>query len=196
MRQLTRWVLVQVMACRLFTTKLLPEAILANCQLDSREQISDSEFYHFHSTNALKIDVCQNGVIFVGGGGGSGVGVLGVGWGCWVVGGGGLTTIIRTSRYLMIIRRIGFWNVLQLFSLHNKCIKFTTEYNVYILYERYAEIPCPWCILISETKNLTFPWHEIKSYFSRSLYMPSQCHSPVLCFIPKGYSSTNSLPSI
>ena len=44
--------LVQLMACRLFGAKPLPEPMLAYCQLDSREQISvkfESEFCHFHS---------------------------------------------------------------------------------------------------------------------------------------------------
>ena len=43
--------LAQIMACRLFGTKPLPEAMLANCQWDSWEQISmkfSFEFYHFH----------------------------------------------------------------------------------------------------------------------------------------------------
>ena len=42
----------QMMACRLFGTKLLPEPMLAYCQLDSWEQMSvkfEYEFYHFHS---------------------------------------------------------------------------------------------------------------------------------------------------
>ena len=41
----------QVMACRLFGTKPLPEPVLAYCQLDSWEHITvkfESEFYHFH----------------------------------------------------------------------------------------------------------------------------------------------------
>ena len=44
--------LVQIMACRLFGTKPLPEPMLTYCQLDSWEQISvkfESEFCHFHS---------------------------------------------------------------------------------------------------------------------------------------------------
>ena len=56
MRQQTRSALVQVMACRLFGTKPLPEPILAYCQLDSWEQISgkfESEFYHFHSRKCI-----------------------------------------------------------------------------------------------------------------------------------------------
>ena len=43
---------IQVMACRLFGAKPLPEPMLAYWQLDSWEQISvkfESEFYHFHS---------------------------------------------------------------------------------------------------------------------------------------------------
>ena len=54
MRQWTVWALVQVMACRLFGAKPLPEPMLAYCQLDPWEQFSvkfESEFYHFHSIN-------------------------------------------------------------------------------------------------------------------------------------------------
>ena len=39
MRQWTGAALVQVMACRLTTTKPLPESMLAYCKLDSWEQI-------------------------------------------------------------------------------------------------------------------------------------------------------------
>ena len=52
MHQWTGPSLVQVMACRLFDTKPLPEPILAYCQLDSWEQISlkfEFEFYSFHT---------------------------------------------------------------------------------------------------------------------------------------------------
>ena len=52
MRQWTGSSLVQVMACRLFGAKPLPEPMLTYCQLDSWEHISvkfESEFYHFHS---------------------------------------------------------------------------------------------------------------------------------------------------
>ena len=52
MRQWTGSSLVQVMACRLFGAKPLPEPILAHCELNSWEHISvkfDSECYHFHS---------------------------------------------------------------------------------------------------------------------------------------------------
>ena len=51
MRQWTRPAFVQVMACRLFGAKPLPEPILAYCQLDSEELITvkyESEFYNFH----------------------------------------------------------------------------------------------------------------------------------------------------
>ena len=42
--------LVQIMACRVFGTKSLPEPVLAHCQLDSSEQLSvKSELYHCHS---------------------------------------------------------------------------------------------------------------------------------------------------
>ena len=52
MRQWTGSSLLQVMACRLFGAKPLPEPMLIYCQLDSWEHISvkfESEFYHFHS---------------------------------------------------------------------------------------------------------------------------------------------------
>ena len=58
MRQWTGSGLVQVMACRLFGAKPLPEPMLAYCQLDSQEQISvklESEFYDFHSMSPLKL---------------------------------------------------------------------------------------------------------------------------------------------
>ena len=48
--------LVQVMACRLFGAKPLPEPMQAYCQLDSWEQISvkfELEFYHFHSRKCI-----------------------------------------------------------------------------------------------------------------------------------------------
>ena len=58
--------LVQVMACRLFGAKPLPEPMLTCCQLDSWEQISvkfELEFYQFHSRKCIKFEiiVCQNG---------------------------------------------------------------------------------------------------------------------------------------
>ena len=65
-RRWTRSALVQVMAWRLFGTKLLPY-----CQFGSREQISvkfEFEFYHFHLKNAFEIVVCQDGGHFVQGG--------------------------------------------------------------------------------------------------------------------------------
>ena len=52
MCQWTGSALFQVMACRLFGAKPLPEPVLAYCQLESWEQISvnfESEFYHSHS---------------------------------------------------------------------------------------------------------------------------------------------------
>ena len=52
MRQWTGSSLVQVIACRLFGTKPLPEPMRNDCQLDSWEQISvkfESDFYRFHS---------------------------------------------------------------------------------------------------------------------------------------------------
>ena len=48
--------LVQIMACRLFEAKPLPEPMLTYCQLDSWEQISvkfELEFYHFHSRKCI-----------------------------------------------------------------------------------------------------------------------------------------------
>ena len=51
MHHRTRSALVQVMACRLFGAKPLPEPMLAYCQLDSWEHISakfELEYYHFH----------------------------------------------------------------------------------------------------------------------------------------------------
>ena len=68
MYQWTRSALVQVIACHLFGAKPLAEPKLDYCQLDSLKQISmkfESEFYHFHSTNAFEIVVCQNGGHFV-----------------------------------------------------------------------------------------------------------------------------------
>ena len=56
MRQWTGSSLFQVMACRLFGAKPLPEPMLIYCQLDSREQVSvkfESEFYHFHSRKCI-----------------------------------------------------------------------------------------------------------------------------------------------
>ena len=68
MRQWTRSELVQVMACRLFGAKPLPEPMLAFCQLDSWEHISvkfEWEFYNFLSKHAFGIVVCQTGGNFV-----------------------------------------------------------------------------------------------------------------------------------
>ena len=56
LRQWTGSALVQVMACRLFGAKPLPEPMLAYCRLDSWDQISvkfESEFYHFHSRKCI-----------------------------------------------------------------------------------------------------------------------------------------------
>ena len=56
MRQWIGSSLVQVMACRLFGAKPLPEPMLVYCQLDSWEQVSvkfESEFYHFHSRKCI-----------------------------------------------------------------------------------------------------------------------------------------------
>ena len=56
MRQWTGSALLQVMACRLFGDKPLPEPMLAYCQLGSWEQISvklESEFFHFRSRKCI-----------------------------------------------------------------------------------------------------------------------------------------------
>ena len=56
MRQWTGSALLQIMACRLFGTKPLPDPMMAYSQLDSWEQISvkfESEFYHFHSIKCI-----------------------------------------------------------------------------------------------------------------------------------------------
>ena len=56
MRQWIGSSLVQVMACRLFDAKSLPEPMLPYCQLDSSEQISvkfEWEFYHFHTRKCI-----------------------------------------------------------------------------------------------------------------------------------------------
>ena len=61
-RQSTGSALLQVMACRLFGAKPLPELVLANCQLDSWKQISvkiESEYTIFIEENAFEIVVCQ-----------------------------------------------------------------------------------------------------------------------------------------
>ena len=62
MRRWTGPSLIQVMACRLFGAKPLSEPMLANCQLDSCEQISvkfKSKFYHFHSKNVFENVFCK-----------------------------------------------------------------------------------------------------------------------------------------
>ena len=56
MLQWTGSSLGQVMACRLFSAKPLPEPMLVYCQLDSLEKVSvkfEYEFYHFHSTKCI-----------------------------------------------------------------------------------------------------------------------------------------------
>ena len=56
MRQWTGPSLVQIMACRLFGVKPLPDPMLVYRQLDSCEQVSVkfiSEFYHFHSRKCV-----------------------------------------------------------------------------------------------------------------------------------------------
>ena len=57
MRQWTGSALFQVMACRLFGAKPLPEPMLVYCQLDSWEKNSvklESEFYHVHSRKCIR----------------------------------------------------------------------------------------------------------------------------------------------
>ena len=56
LHQRTGSALVQIMACRLFGAKPLPEPMLAYCQLNSWEHISmkfEPEFYHFHSRKCI-----------------------------------------------------------------------------------------------------------------------------------------------
>ena len=56
MRQRTESALVQVMTCRLFCAKPLPEPVLAYCQLEAWEKNSvkiKSEFYHFHCRKCI-----------------------------------------------------------------------------------------------------------------------------------------------
>ena len=56
MRQWTGSSLVQVMACRLFGAKPLPEPVWIYCQLDSWEQVSvkfESEFDNFYSRKCI-----------------------------------------------------------------------------------------------------------------------------------------------
>ena len=61
-RQRTGSTLVQVMACRLFGAKPLPEPMLTHCQLDPEEQTSvefKSKYKAFHYENAFKNVVCE-----------------------------------------------------------------------------------------------------------------------------------------
>ena len=56
MRQWFGSALAQIMTCRLFGAKPLPEPKLVYCQWDSWHQISvkfESEFYHFHSRECI-----------------------------------------------------------------------------------------------------------------------------------------------
>ena len=56
---------MQMMVCRLFGVKSLPESMLACCQLVSWKQISvkfESEIYPFHPIKTvIENVVCQNG---------------------------------------------------------------------------------------------------------------------------------------
>ena len=69
MRQWIGSALVQIMACRLFGAKPLPELMLVYCQLDSWEQISvkfeSDSIILFIQENAFEMVVCQNGGHFV-----------------------------------------------------------------------------------------------------------------------------------
>ena len=56
MRQWTGSTLVQVMACRLFGAKPLPEPMLDYCQLDPWEQISVKSYSKFIYFNSRKCD--------------------------------------------------------------------------------------------------------------------------------------------
>ena len=71
MRQWTGSSLVQLMACRLFGTKPLPEPVLFYCQLESWQQVSvkfESKFYHFHSRKCIwkfQWNLNQHSIIFI-----------------------------------------------------------------------------------------------------------------------------------
>ena len=68
MRRWTGSSLVQVMACRLFGAKPLPEPMMAYCQLDSWEQISvkfERNSIILIQENAFENVVCQCGGHFV-----------------------------------------------------------------------------------------------------------------------------------
>ena len=68
MRQWPRSTLVQVMACRLFSTKPLPEPMLAFCLLDPYEQTSvkfESKYKNFLSWKCIWKCRLQNGGHFV-----------------------------------------------------------------------------------------------------------------------------------
>ena len=57
LRQWTGSALAQVMTCRLFGAKPLPEPLVVYCKLDSWEQISvkfEMEFYYFHSRKCIR----------------------------------------------------------------------------------------------------------------------------------------------
>ena len=68
MRQWAGLALVQVMACRLFGAKPLPEPMLAYCQYDSWEQMSvnsNQNYIIFIQENVFWIVVIQNDGHFV-----------------------------------------------------------------------------------------------------------------------------------
>ena len=57
---------MQVMVCRLFGTKPLPEPMFTYCRLDPQEQISvkfESKYKAFHSTDAFECIICNMSVI-------------------------------------------------------------------------------------------------------------------------------------
>ena len=71
MRQWTGSSLIQVMACRLFGAKSLPEAMLVYCQLDSWDIFQwnmNRNSIIYIQENAIENVVCQNGSHFVKGG--------------------------------------------------------------------------------------------------------------------------------
>ena len=58
--------MLQVMACRLFDAKPLPEPMLSYCQLGPSEQTLvklESKYETFHSWNALENAICEMAAI-------------------------------------------------------------------------------------------------------------------------------------
>ena len=85
MRQWTGSSLVQIMACRLFGVKPLPEPMLPYCELDPWEPISVKFEHHFHSIRCIWKFRLPNWQPFCPGGGGGGGG------------GGGIKLTLRAS---------------------------------------------------------------------------------------------------